>query len=385
MQIISNLYHNYPDQRILLVTHSNQALNQLFEKIMDLDIDPRHILRLGHGMEDIDSESSMGKYGRVNSFLERRIELLGYVDALAVSLRISGAHGNSCETAGYFYSYHIQSLWKRFKTVTASVANPVTIAQQFPFSEFFAHAPQPLFPSNSSLEETVEIAESCYRYIRNIFEQLEQVRAFELLRTNQDRSNYLLVKEAKIVALTCTHAAIKRRELISLGFKYDSVVMEEAAQILEIETVIPLLLQSAHHGTGDTSLKRLVMIGDHYQLPPVVQNSAFQRFSNLEQSLFTRLIRLGVPTIQLEKQGRCRPSLADLFRWRYTSLGDLGVTKEDDLDFEYGNPGFSFEYQVVNVDDYQGKGETEPMPHFIQNLGEAEYVVAVYQYMRLQG
>lgn len=32
-----------------------------------------------------------------------------------------------------------------------------------------------------------------------------------------------------------------------------------------------------------------------------------------------------------------------------------------------------------------GKGETEPAPFFRQNLGEAEYVVAVYQMMRLMG
>ena len=29
VQIISNLYHNFPEQRTLLVTHSNQALNQV--------------------------------------------------------------------------------------------------------------------------------------------------------------------------------------------------------------------------------------------------------------------------------------------------------------------------------------------------------------------
>ncbi|KTF80181.1 hypothetical protein cypCar_00041635, partial [Cyprinus carpio] len=44
VQIISNLYHNFPEQRTLIVTHSNQALNQLFEKIMALDIDERHLL-----------------------------------------------------------------------------------------------------------------------------------------------------------------------------------------------------------------------------------------------------------------------------------------------------------------------------------------------------
>jgi intron-binding protein aquarius len=36
VQIIANLYHNFPNQHTLLITHSNQALNQLFEKIMAL-------------------------------------------------------------------------------------------------------------------------------------------------------------------------------------------------------------------------------------------------------------------------------------------------------------------------------------------------------------
>ena len=30
-------------------------------------------------------------------------------------------------------------------------------------------------------------------------------------------------------------------------------------------------------------------------------------------------------------------------------------------------------------------GESVPLPHYIQNLAEAEYVVATYMYMRLQG
>ena len=32
-----------------------------------------------------------------------------------------------------------------------------------------------------------------------------------------------------------------------------------------------------------------------------------------------------------------------------------------------------------------GVGESVPLPHYIQNLAEAEYVVATYMYMRLQG
>lgn len=35
------------------------------------------------------------------------------------------------------------------------------------------------------------------------------------------------------------------REFLELGFKYDNLLMEESAQILEIETFIPMLLQQA--------------------------------------------------------------------------------------------------------------------------------------------
>lgn len=40
---------------------------------------------------------------------------------------------------------------------------------------------------------------------------------------------------------------------------------------------------------------------------------------------------------------------------------------------------------AADVPDYQGRGESEPSPFFYQNLGEAEYVVALYQYLRLAG
>lgn len=39
----------------------------------------------------------------------------------------------------------------------------------------------------------------------------------------------------------------------------------------------------------------------------------------------------------------------------------------------------------MDVEDFMGKGEQEPRPYFFQNLGEAEYVVATYMYMRLLG
>lgn len=277
----------------------------------------------------------------------------------------------------------VQSRWEDYCHKIEETKEPPVkiISDQFPFHVFFANAPQPLFKGREFAED-YEIAQSCWRYVNDIFTQLDEFWAFELLRSGLDRTRYLCVKEAKIIAMTCTHAALKRQELVKLGFKYDNILMEESAQILEIETFIPLLLQNPQDGSN--RLKRWIMIGDHHQLPPVVKNMAFEKFSNMEQSLFTRLVRLNVPTIDLDAQGRSRPSICSLYNWRYKNLGNLPHVLNHN-DYQTANAGFSYDYQLVNVPDFNGVGESQPSPFFYQNLAEAEFVVAVYMYMRLIG
>ena len=222
VQIISNIYHNFPEQRTLIVTHSNMALNQLFEKIMALDIDERHLLRMGHGEEELETEKDFSRYGRVNYVLAKRLELLDQVQKLQESLGVTGDVAYTCETAGHFFRLHILARWEEYLARVKSEKNGLTpvedVARFFPFAKFFEGAPQPIFKGRSFTEDT-EIADGCWRYIRKIFSQLEEFRAFELLRSGLDRSRYLLVREAKIIAMTCTHAALKRRELVELGFK----------------------------------------------------------------------------------------------------------------------------------------------------------------------
>ncbi|XP_012584001.1 PREDICTED: intron-binding protein aquarius [Condylura cristata] len=282
VQIISNIYHNFPEQRTLIVTHSNQ------------------------------------RYGRVNYVLARRIELLEEVKRLQKSLGVPGDASYTCETAGYFFLYQVMSRWEEYISKVKNKGNTLPdvseISSFFPFHEYFANAPQPIFKSRS-YEEDMEIAEGCFRHIKKIFTQLEEFRASELLRSGLDRSKYLLVKEAKIIAMTCTHAALKRHDLVKLGFKYDNILMEEAAQILEIETFIPLLLQ---------------------------------------------------------------------YNWRYKNLGNLPHVQLLP-EFSTANAGLLYDFQLINVEDFQGVGESEPNPYFYQNLGEAEYVVALFMYMCLLG
>jgi len=432
VQVVNLLFHNFPDQKIVLVAHSNQALNDLFEKIVALDIPERYLLRLGRGIEELDAKQDFSKWGRVNHMLKRRIDLLAKVERLADTFGLSGQDvAYTCENAQHFFLHHVRYRWEEFhkklgmvgknganihkvlgKTGTkkrrldeeAAEADgrqnedenseevkkireqllsgqKTVISVLFPFTKFFADAPQPLFPSESH-EADLEIAEGCFRYFENMFREIEECRAFELLRNGHDRGDYLITTHARIIAMTCTHAALTRSTLVNLSFKYDNLLMEESAQILEVETFIPMLLQNAESGVS--RLKRVMLIGDHHQLPPVVKNRAFQKYGHLDQSLYARFVRLKTPTVDLNLQGRARPNIAELYSWRYKDLGNLPNVLTDDR-YRYANPGLTYVYQFVNVEDFEGRGESQPTPYFFQNLGEAEYCVALFMYMRLCG
>ncbi|KAI3949343.1 hypothetical protein MKW98_023280 [Papaver atlanticum] len=382
VQILNVLYHNCPSQRTLIIIHSNQALNDLFEKIMQRDVPARYLLRLGQGEQELATDLDFSRQGRVNAMLVRRLELLGEVERLARSLQLPKDVGYTCETAGYFWLLHVYSRWEQFLAACAQNQDkPTFVNERFPFAEYFSNTGQPVF-SCQSFEKDTHAAKGCFRHLKTMFQELEECRAFELLKSMADRANYLMTKQAKIVAMTCTHAALKRKDFLQLGFKYDNLLMEESAQILEIETFIPMLLQ--RQDDGYARLKRCILIGDHHQLPPVVKNMAFQKYSHMDQSLFTRFVRLGIPYIELNAQGRARPNIAKLYNWRYRDLGDLPIVREQAI-FHTANAGFAYDYQLVDVPDHNGRGESAPSPWFYQNEGEAEYIVSVYIYMRLLG
>uniref|UniRef100_A0A8C2HN02 Aquarius intron-binding spliceosomal factor n=1 Tax=Cyprinus carpio TaxID=7962 RepID=A0A8C2HN02_CYPCA len=313
-------------QRTLIVTHPNQVHTQ-------------HLSPSASGpcKEELETEKDFSRC--VNYVLSLCLELLRDVAHLQESLDVPGDAFYTCETIGHFDLYQVMSRWEEYmskvKPKPGREVKTEDVASHFPFHKYFSNTPQPVF-KGQSYQEDMDIAEGCYHHIHKIFIQLEEFRAFELLRSGLDRSKYLLVKEAKII--------------------YDDILMEEAAQILEIETFIPFLLQNP--ADGCSRLKRWIMIGDHHQLPPVIKNKAFQKYSNMEQSLFTRFVRLGVPTVDLDAQGRALASLCNLYNWRYKQLGNL-------------------------PHDFNGVGESEPNPYFY--LVSAEYAAALYMYMCLLG
>lgn len=387
VQIIANIFHSFPTQRTIIVTHSNAALNDLFSKVIARgDIEERYLLRLGSGEKELQSSSAYDftKAGRVAHTLERRSQLLEEVQRLAETLGVSssadrgegGESAYTCETASYFELHHVKRHIKEFmRKVSTSAKSSEDVSAIFPFGAYFS-TQKPL-----SLEE----ARVLFKELTSIFEELSEYRPLELLRSQRQRTDYLLTNQARIVAMTCTHAAIARAHLVNLGFRYDNIIMEEAGQMLDIETFVPLLLQKSESDDfGGRRLKRVCLIGDHHQLPPVVKNMAFQRYCHLDQSLFGRLIRLGFPAIQLNRQGRSRAEIARLFSWRYENLGNLERVQSLPS-YCAANAGFVHTFQFIDVEDFQGRGESSPTAYFYQNLGEAEYAVTLFQYMVLIG
>lgn len=60
----------------------------------------------------------------------------------------------------------------RVKNAGSSSPDAAEVSAFFPFHEYFANAPQPIFKGRS-YEEDMEIAEGCFRHIKKIFTQLE--------------------------------------------------------------------------------------------------------------------------------------------------------------------------------------------------------------------
>lgn len=58
-------------------------------------------------------------------------------------------------------------------------------------------------------------------------------------------------------------------------------------------------------------------------------------------------------------------SLCNLYNWRYKKLGNLPHVQLLP-EFSTANAGLLYDFQLINVEDFQGVGESEPNPYFYQ-------------------
>ena len=99
---------------------------------------------------------------------------------------------------------------------------------------------------------------------------------------------------ADVVCVTCVGAGDPRLA----NFRFRRVLIDEATQAVEPEALIPLVL----------GCKQVIMVGDHCQLGPVILNKRAAQ-AGLSESLFERLMLLGVKPIRLAVQVCCEPDI----------------------------------------------------------------------------
>ncbi len=353
-QIIANLYRNLK-QRILVLVKSEQTLHDVLFKLSELDVQQNHIISVAQSTKQVYEYYS--KQGRLNYMLHRRMELLKIVDQLATSLNLTQYVGSTCENAQYFFLSQITSRWEQFKqswyeiskTLTFSSSNAL-VSDHFPFSNYFKITFQ------GSYETDMSTADQCYRYLTKIFDELSQYRALEIIRGETERYQYLL-DNARIVVATVNQVPVDQ---------FDTVIVEDAHNMLQFDTLIQ-----------DRRLQRLVLIGDETAPTSSVRNPILCTCNHMDMSLFHRVCLLDIsPPIRFYDQAKMRPSIAALVPLYTSSL----LHTQDDH-----NQGFAYTHQVINVGDFMNRSEIQTRANVWVNIGEAEYIVAVYMYMRLIG
>jgi len=158
-------------------------------------------------------------------------------------------------------------------------------------------------------------------------------KKYRTLRTRTERE---ILQAADVICCTCVGAGDPRLK----NFRFRQVLIDEATQAVEAEALIPIALGA----------KQIVLVGDHCQLGPVVMCKTAAK-AGLTQSLFERLVLIGIRPIRLQVQYRMHPCLSEFpSNMFYEGSLQNGVTEADRL--------------LLNLPGFTGK---EDFPWPIQN------------------
>ncbi|KAI8376540.1 RNA helicase-domain-containing protein [Radiomyces spectabilis] len=150
-------------------------------------------------------------------------------------------------------------------------------------------------------------------------------RKYEKLKRESERE---ILSNADVICCTCVGAGDPRVAVLN----FRTVLMDEATQASEPECMIPLVL----------GCKQAVLVGDHQQLGPVIMNKKAAR-AGLCQSLFERLVILGIRPIRLQVQYRMHPCLSEFpSNMFYEGTLQNGITAQErlrkNIDFPWPAP-----------------------------------------------
>ncbi|KAI4198852.1 MAG: hypothetical protein LQ350_005001 [Teloschistes chrysophthalmus] len=213
--------------------------------------------------------------------------------------------------------------------------------------------------------------------LQNVIHDYEE--SYTQLGNARDQKNAEIIARKRVIGCTTTAAAKYAKEL--LNARPGIIIVEEAGEILESHVLTAL----------SSNTKHLVMIGDHQQLRPKINNYALTIEKgdgyDLNKSLFERLVMQDYPHTTLAKQHRMRPEISNLVkRLMYPNLQDDAKTLNRPHLRGFQSPVVFFnhkypEVQANNLADRRDNGSKVSR----ENIFEAEMVLKTVRYLAQQG
>ncbi|KAK0214978.1 P-loop containing nucleoside triphosphate hydrolase protein [Armillaria fumosa] len=408
--LLAKFIHDFSDQKILVVCYTNHALDQFLEDLLNVGIpignmvriggkstartDPMLLqkqpctFRFGRGDYTIINELKADIAVRATSLPEsfkrylnsaiRNDALLAYLEfeepvfynAFQVPISEDGMSmvGGKGRKVDQFY---LLQRWRNGQNAGIFMRSGNVKAA----TEIWNMSPATRQSHLANWEEAIrrDEIEDLYNLARTYNCLLD-----ELNLKFRERDGFVL-RSKRIIGCTTTAAA--KYGIAIQSATPDVVLVEEAGEILESHVVTAL----------GTAAKQLILIGDHKQLRPKVNNYRLTvekgEGYDLNRSLFERLVLKGYPHQILVAQHRMRPEISTLIRHlTYPDLVDAPQTQNrphlrgirDDVVFiNHGHP----EDDNPQIADRRDLGSKSSK----QNTYEARMVLKIVKYLAQQG
>ncbi|GJF00004.1 P-loop containing nucleoside triphosphate hydrolase protein [Phanerochaete sordida] len=408
--LAAKILHDLTDMKILTCCYTNHALDQFLEDLLDIDIPADNMVRLGGksttrteplSLYNQRQKATRGRndWAQIDQLKVNAADSLSKLETAfqaCMALRVSPKELMDYlefSEPEFFHAFTVpqaadgmQRVGKRGKTVGPSYlldqwtrgfdAGVLRHAQNVKETPDVWRMPVP--------GRRARLAQWQDAIIREHVEQLcELGAAFNECQAKLTRKfaegNLMTLLTKRIIGCTTTGAAMNKRELREA--LPETLIVEEAGEILESHVLTAL---------GEET-RRLILIGDHKQLRPKVDNYTLTvekgNGFDLNRSLFERLVLRGYPHATLIKQHRMRPEISSYVRrLTYPGLVDAPGTQNrpnlrgitDNIVFiTHDKP----EDNHTEIADRRDEGGTSSK----QNTFEVEMILKILRYLAQNG
>ncbi|PSR97392.1 P-loop containing nucleoside triphosphate hydrolase protein [Coniella lustricola] len=397
--------------RVLVMTYTNHAVDQFIEELLDLGVPDSEIVRLGSKSTDRTSHLLISKQHceykrspeswRTINKLEEEASGCSQIlhERFTEYMQAQPSFGDirdylefSAHDAHFFDAFQVPVDDDGFETVAKRNKG---LRADYLFNQWRAgRGPRPFEQHARKFHKEVwQIGPSERQALLKkwftaiLLEKAERVQSsakhFDALQDQLDmrfsEKKQQILQNKRIIACTTTAAAMYT-SLVSAA-QAEVMLVEEAGEIQEPHVLAALT----------PSVRQLILIGDHKQLRPKINNYdlTVEKGSgyDLNRSLFERLVLDGYPCMALRKQHRMHPDISRLVReLAYPELQD-GPKTTDRPPVRGLNGRVIFvnhthpETQDERITDRRDPGTKSSK----ENLFEAQMVVKTVRYLAQQG